>query len=74
MNSLRNKITDPRVIMNTLSLDYLVLSETKIDGSFPASQFIFKGYEIRARHDRDKCGVGLIEFVQRGLIFKRLRD
>ena len=74
INSLRNKITDLRVIMKTLSLDYLILSETKIDESFPTSQFNVEGYEIRARRDRDKFGGGLIEFVQRGLICKRLRD
>ena len=74
INSLRNKITDLRVIMKTLSLDYLILSETKIDESFPTSQFNVEGYEIRARRDRDKFGGGLIEFVRRGLICKGLRD
>ena len=73
INSLRNKITDLRVIMKTLSLDYLILRETKIDEIFPASQFNVEGYEIRARRDRDKYGGGLIEFV-RGLTCKRLRD
>ena len=31
-------------------------------------------YEIRARRDRDKHGGGLIEFVRKGLICKRLRN
>ena len=74
INSLRNKITDLRVIMKTLSFDYLTLSETKIDESFQTSQFNVEGYEIRARRDRDKSGGDLIEFVRRGLIRKRLRD
>ena len=60
--------------MKTLSLDYLILSETRIDENFPTSQFNVEGYEIRARSDRDKYGRGLIEFVRRGLICKRLRD
>ena len=34
INNLRNKTTDFRVIMKSLSLDYLILSETKIDESF----------------------------------------
>ena len=51
INSLRNKITDFRVIMKTLSLDYLILNETKIDESFLTAQFNVEGYEIRARHD-----------------------
>ena len=74
INSLRNKITDLRVIMKTLSLVYLILSETKIDESFPTSQFNAEGYDIRARRDSDKYGGCLIEFVRRGLICKRLRD
>ena len=75
INSLKNKITDLRVIRKALSLDYLTLSETKIDESFPTSpQFNVEGYEIRARRDRDKYGGGLIEFGRRGLICKRLRD
>ena len=49
--------------MKTLSLDYLTLSETKIDASFPTVQFNAEGYEIRASRDRDKYGEGLIEFV-----------
>ena len=56
--------------MKTLSLYYLILSVIKIDESFPTSQFNFKGYEIRARRDRDKHGGGLKEFVQRGLMQK----
>ena len=60
--------------MKTLSLDYLILSETKIDESFPTSQFDIEGYEIRARRDRDKYGGGLTEFVRRSLICKILRD
>ena len=63
INSLRNKITDLRVIMTILSLDYLILSETKIDESFSTSQFNVEGYEIRARRGRDKFGGGLIEFL-----------
>ena len=51
INSLRNKITDLRVIMKTLSLDYLILSEIKVNESFRTSQFNVEGYEIRARGD-----------------------
>ena len=73
ISSLRSKITDLRVIMKTLSLDYLILSKTKIDESFPTAQFNVEGYEIRARRDRDKYGGGQIEFIRRDLICKRLR-
>ena len=64
IKSLRNKITDLREIILELSLDYLVVRETKIDQSFIA-QFYIKEYEVRVRRDRDKHGGGLIEFAKR---------
>ena len=70
INSLRNKVTDLRIIFKDLSLDYFVLSETKLDESFPTTQFTLEGYEIRSRKDRDKYGGGLIEFVKDGFICK----
>ena len=63
LNSLKNQINDPRVLMQDISLDYFVLSETKLDKSFPTSQFHILGYEIRARKDRKKFGGGLIKYV-----------
>ena len=74
INGLRNKIVDLKKIILELSLDYLVLSETKINQSFPTAQFYIKGYEVRARRDRDKHGGGLIEFVKNGFISKRFKE
>ena len=66
INSLRNKIIDVGDIMSYLSPDYLVLSETKLDDSFPSAQFSIPDYEIRTRPDRHKNGGSLIEFVKKG--------
>ena len=63
INSLRNKLTDLKVILKYLSFDYFISSETKLDESFPNAQFTLDGYEIRARRDRNKFGRGLIEYV-----------
>ena len=71
INSLQNKLTDLKVILKYLLLDYLILSETNIDKSFPNAQFISEGYEIRAKRDRNKFGGGLIEYVRKSLICKR---
>ena len=68
INSLRNKVIDLTFIFKDLSLDYFVLSETKLHESFPTAQFTLEGYEIRGRKDRDKYGRGLIEFVKNGFI------
>ena len=73
INSLRNKITDVREVFAKLSLDYFVISETKFDESFPSSQFNISNYEIKNWRDRDKNGSGLIEFVRKGFITKRLK-
>ena len=73
INSLRNKVIDLGEILKDLPLDYIVISETKLDESFPNSQFKLNGYEVRARRDRHKHGGGLIEFVRQGFICKRLK-
>ena len=72
INSLRNKIIDVREIFSKFSPDYFVFSETKLDDSFPISQFNIEGYEIRTRKDRDKNGGGLIEYVKKGVICKQM--
>ena len=61
-----------QILIQNIPLDYLVLSETKLDESFPNAQFNLDGYEIRARRERDKDGGGLIVFVRRGTICKRI--
>ena len=48
INSLRNKILDLREIAKYLELDYFVISDTKIDGSFPSKQFALDNLEMRA--------------------------
>ena len=73
INSLREKVIDSGEILKDLPLDYLVISETKLDESFPNSQLKLNGYEVRARRDGHKNGGGLIEFVRQGFINKRLK-
>ena len=60
INNLRNKIYDLRVIIYDVPLNYYVISETKIDSSFPNAQLTMSNYEIRARGDSDKHGGGLV--------------
>ena len=74
INSLRNKCTDLKEILNLIQLDYFVVGETKLDDSFPSAQFFIDDYEIRARRDRNRNGGGLIEYVRKGLICKRIRQ
>ena len=71
---LRNKIVDVREVFGKLQLDYFVLTETKLGDSFPSAQFYIEKYEIRNRRDGDKNGGGIIEFVRKGFITKKIKE
>ena len=73
INSRPNKIIDLREGLKHISLDYYVLSETKLDNSFPCAHFQISDYQKRARTDLNKYGGGLIEFVKKELICNRLK-
>ena len=53
--------------MYNVPIDYFVISETRLNNSFPYVQLTINNYEIRARRDRDKHEGSLIEFVRKGL-------
>ena len=74
INSVRNKIADLQIFIQNIPLDYLVLSETKLDESFPNASFNLDGYKTRAGRVKDKNGGCLIVFVRRGIICKRVSD
>ena len=59
--------------MGYLSSDYLVLSEMKLDDSFPSAQFSLSNYDIGDRRDKDKNLGCLIEYVKKGISRKRTK-
>ena len=62
-------------MLHDLEPEYFVISETKLDDNFPSAQFAIENYEIRGRRDKDLTEVrGLIEFVKRGIICKRVKQ
>ena len=52
--------------------DFLVISETKIDGSFPDSQFQVKGFRL-CRNDRKAGGGGLMIYVRSDIHFVKVK-
>ena len=52
--------------------DILVISETKIDGNFPDSQFQVKGFR-RSRSDRKAGGGGLMIYVRSDIHFVKVK-
>ena len=72
VNSIRNKFD---LLMNIIKndIDILVISETKIDSSFPISQFTMTGYSIPFRIDRTSHGGGILLFVRKEIPCKIIK-
>ena len=49
-------------------LDVFVLTEKKIDESFPTNQFLIDGFSIPFRLDRDKNGGGVLIYISENII------
>ena len=45
-------------------IDIFLISETKLDSSFPSGQFVIKGYSTPFRLDRNQNGGGLLLYVR----------
>ena len=54
------------------NIDILVLSETKLDDSFPENQFIIEGFSKPYRLDRTKRGGGVMIYVREDIPSKKL--
>ena len=53
-------------------LDILLVSETKVDESFPSSQFAIEGFNVPFRLDRNSSGGGITLFVREEISSKLL--
>ena len=51
--------------------DILVLTETKLDGSFPTSQFMVDGFSMPYRQDRNRNGGGIMIQIRDDIPSKR---
>ena len=63
INSLRNKFA-AFVYQVKLNVDILIISETKLDESFPEGQFKIPRFTSPFRRDRNKFGGGIMVFVR----------
>ena len=71
INSIRNKF-DPFADLVKDKLDIILISETKLDSSFPKSQFDIHGYSPPTRLDRNSHGGGLLLFHRSDIPCKSL--
>ena len=71
INLIRNKIDFLRPMISE-AIDILVISETKIDHTFPTSQFVIEGFRKPFRYDRNQAGGGLLIYVRERAPVKEL--
>ena len=73
INSISGKFDQLKEVIKK-SIDILVISETKIDNSFPIHQFSIDGYSVPFRNDLDKNSGGIIIFVRDDLACKEIQN
>ena len=71
INSIRNKF-DIMKPMLMHDLDIFMVTETKLDDSFPVSQFNVEGFSTPFRLDRNKNGGGIILYIRSYIIASKL--
>jgi len=75
INHIRNKIIDLECMIKDTDFAYLAIAETKIDDSFPNTQFNINGYlnPKEFRRDRNGNGGGMLIYIKKGIPCKRLK-
>ena len=58
----------------TKNLDILVISETKLDSTFPTAQFVIPEFSKPYRYDRNRNGGGVLIYVRNCIASKQLHD
>ena len=71
INSIRNKFEMLKEVVGN-KIDVLLISETKLDDTFPLNQFILEGFTPPYRIDRTAHGGGLMLFVREDIPSKLL--
>ena len=71
INSFRNKFNN-LISQITGSIDILMISETRLDKSFPIGQFIIEGFGVFYRADQNVNGAEIMLFVREDIPSKLL--
>ena len=72
INSIKNKF-DSLSFMVENNADILLISETKLDDSFPSGQFKICGFSMPYRYDRNSMGGGLLLYIRDDIPTKLLK-
>ena len=75
INNFKNKVINFRLICHQAPIDIICVGETKLDSSYPDSQFHIDGYQFPPfRRDRNKYRGGKIVYIREWFIAKRLAN
>ena len=72
INSIQNKFEELVALIRKLKIHIIFISETKIDSTYPDSQFAIPGYTLY-RNDRKKGGGGILVYISTLLPCRRLK-
>ena len=67
INSLRDKF-EFLIFQTKDNIDVLMISETKLDQSFPTNQFIINGFSAPFRLDRNDKSGGIILYIRENIL------
>ena len=71
MNFIRNKIEFLKELI-VVNVDIFLISETKLNDTFPTGQFLINGYQLPLRFDRNGNGGGLLLYCRDHIPCKKL--
>ena len=71
INSLAGKLDQFKLLIGK-NIDILVITETKIDSSFPKAQFKIEGFSMPFRLDCYRFGGGVLIYVREDIPCKQL--
>ena len=63
INSIRNKF-DALSLLAKTNIDILIISEAKLDDSFPTGQFLFHGFSATYRLDMNSKGGAILLYIR----------
>ena len=72
INTINNKFEQLKYIIKN-NIDVLIVTETKLDSSFPSAQFLIDGFAEPFRRDRNKNGGGVMIFIRDDIPSKEVK-
>ena len=73
INSISNKFDQLKLFVQG-KVDIMIITETKLDSTFPTSQFVIDGYSEPYRFDRNRNGGGVLIYIREDIPSKLLAD